>query len=470
MKSIELLLAVASVSLLTAQAQAVDGPVAVASGVVTPGTGKPAGRAARSSARAEIAGTWRAAVRLPGGEAPFALEIRGADADPVAVAHSAGEVVPFSRLELSGAQVVLAFADPGRVIRARLAADGQRMEGTLHDERAGNALPFAATRGAAPRFAPPAAGVALPTAAALAAVPSVSGTWTLKFVDDEAIFDATGELRDQGHGVITGTFLTPAGDYRQLEGTYDQGLLRLSAIDGARALLVHARARKDGTLDGDLWVDDGYHALWTAERRIATTPGATTPGAATPGAGDPFARVRVTHPGRKLRVTMPDLAGRPVSLEDPRFRGKVVVVDIFGTWCSTCADQAPLLVEWHRRYRAQGLEIVGLAFELSGEHEHDRRAVRRFQKRFGIEFPLLLSDAADVSEIDDALPDLSGIEEYPTTILIGRDGTVRYIHSGFAGTGGSHGAQRPALERRIEQLLDEPASRLPRQGARPTDS
>jgi thiol-disulfide isomerase/thioredoxin len=138
-----------------------------------------------------------------------------------------------------------------------------------------------------------------------------------------------------------------------------------------------------------------------------------------------------------------------------------VLVDILGTWCSTCQTQAPLLVEWHRRYRARGLEIVGLAFELSGEPEHDRRAVRQFQKRFGIEFPLLLSDAADTSEIVEDLPDLSGLEEYPTTILIGRDATVRYIHSGFAApaAGASHAAQRATLERLIEQLLAEPARR-----------
>jgi thiol-disulfide isomerase/thioredoxin len=391
-------------------------------------------------------------VRLPGGEAPFLLDIRGVDADPVAVARNAGETVAFSRLEISGSEIVLAFADSRRVIRARLAPDGRRMEGALHDERAGSTdgLALVATRGSAPRFAPLGADVALPKATARAAVPSAAGTWAVTFVDDDSIYSGAAELSDQGNGVITGTFLTPAGDYRHLEGTYEKGLLRLSAVDGARVVLFHARARKDGALDGDVWVDGGYHAVWTAERRAAGAQGA---------ARDPFAKVQVTNAERKLRVTMPDLAGRMVSLDEPRFRGKVVMVDIFGTWCSTCQTQAPLLVEWHRRYRARGLEIVGLAFELSGEPEHDRRAVRQFQTRFDIEFPLLLSDAADASEIGEALPDLSGIEEYPTTILIGRDGTVRYIHSGFVGpgAGASHAAQRATLERLIEQLLDEPA-------------
>jgi thiol-disulfide isomerase/thioredoxin len=418
------LLSVASMCLLVPRTEAVEGPTAVA-------------------------GTWRATVRLPGGEAPFLLEIRGVGADPVAVAHGAGQTVVFSRLAIVGSQIELAFADARKVIRARLTADGQRMEGTLHDERAGSAarVEFVATRGSGPRFAPLGADADVPGSTARAAVPSAAGTWAMSFVDDESTYGGVAELADRG-GVITGRFLTPAGDHRRLEGTYEKGVLRLSAVDGARVVLVHARARKDGGLDGDVWVDDGYHAVWTAERPAAR-------GAAR----DPLDRVQVTNAERKLRVTLPDLAGRAVSLEDARFRGKVVLVDILGTWCSSCQVQAPLLVEWHRRYRARGLEVVGLAFELSGDPEHDRRAVRQFQKHFGIEFPLLLSDAADTSEIAEDLPDLSGLEEYPTTILIGRDGTVRYIHSGFAGpeAGASHAAQRETFERLIEQLLDEPA-------------
>jgi hypothetical protein len=155
------LLAVACTCLLVPRAEAVDGPVA-------------------------IAGTWRATVRLPGGEAPFLLEIRGVGADPVAVAHGAGQTAAFSRLEISGSQIELAFADPRKVIRARLTADGQRMEGALHDERAGSAagLEVVATRGSGPRFAPLGAGVALPGVTALAAVPSAAGTWAVTFVDD----------------------------------------------------------------------------------------------------------------------------------------------------------------------------------------------------------------------------------------------------------------------------------------------
>lgn len=434
--------------------------MAVASACIFAGQASNAGEsaAARVTAQApaarahtRVVGAWRAVVRLPGGDAPFLLDIAGPEAAPVAVARNAGEKVSFSLLEVNGAQVVLGFAYSDAVIRARLAPDGKRMEGWLYQRRADKSrLPFVATRGPAPRFEPittTATGAALPDLAARAAVPSVAGTWSVALENEERGYNGIVELTDRGNGVVTGALLTPNGDLRALEGSFEHGILRMSMVDEARVCLLHARVRKDGTLEGDVWVNTNHHAVWSAERSKAQDA-----------LFDPFAEVQVLNPERKLRLSLPDLAGQQVSLDDARFAGKVVIVDIFGTWCPSCADQAPLLVDWHRRYGGRGLEIVGVSFELSGDPAHDRRVVRRFQERFGIQFPLLLSGAEDASEVADALPDLSAIKAYPTTILIGRDGTVRHIHSGFVGAGAGRHAeqQRAAFEQRIEALLAEP--------------
>lgn len=444
MRPIDAFLAILSACLIAGQPRAVHTSQAAAS----PSASTPS----RPEVDARVEGTWRAAVRLPGGEAPFHLEILGAGAEPAAVVRNADETVPLSTLEVSGSEIVLRFAHYDTAIRARVSADGQHMQGTLYDERAPGerGLAFAATRGVAPRFLPVRGDKVQPAPEARAAVPTVAGTWAVTFVDRDGEFRAVGEFADRGNGVVTGTFVTPTGDHRYLEGTYEHGLLRMSAMDGSRAVLVRAHARSDGALRGDLWLGASYAANWTATRRDD---------AATDFLPDPFDEVQLTSASRKLRVKLPDLDGNLVSLDDARFAGKVVIVDIFGTWCPNCIDQAPFLVEWHRRYQARGLEIVGLAFELSGDPEHDRRAVRRFQERFGIDFPLLISDAADPSEVGEVLPDLSAIKAYPTTVFIGRDGKVRRIHSGFAGPGAGrhHAQQRAELEALIEKLLDEPA-------------
>jgi thiol-disulfide isomerase/thioredoxin len=86
-------------------------------------------------------------------------------------------------------------------------------------------------------------------------------------------------------------------------------------------------------------------------------------------------------PTAPFRFAFPDLNGRMVSERDPRFRGKVVMVDVFGTWCPTCHDSAPELVRLYRKYHGRGLEIVGLAYEVTGDTAVDARQVRRSEFR-----------------------------------------------------------------------------------------
>ena len=148
-----------------------------------------------------------------------------------------------------------------------------------------------------------------------------------------------------------------------------------------------------------------------------------------------------------------------MSLADDRFRGKVVLVNIFGSWCPNCNDKAPVLAGWYQRFRDQGLEIVGLAYEFTGDPERDRRQVRRFAERHGIEFPLLLAGLSDKRQAAATLPDLSAVVAFPTTVFIGRDGLVRRIYTGFAGpgTGEHHERLVRKLERLIVELLAEPS-------------
>ncbi|MDY7096483.1 MAG: TlpA disulfide reductase family protein [Acidobacteriota bacterium] len=155
----------------------------------------------------------------------------------------------------------------------------------------------------------------------------------------------------------------------------------------------------------------------------------------------------------------PNLDGEEVSIHDPRFDGKVVVVNIFGSWCPNCNDEAPLLAKWHERYRDQGFEIIGLAYELTGDEERDARQVRRFADRYNLEYPLLLAGISDKSEASKTLPALSSILAFPTTVILDRSGTVRSIHSGFSGPGTGEHYERlvEKMEGLIEELLEEPA-------------
>ena len=324
-------------------------------------------------------------------------------------------------------------------IRAEVAQDGNVMNGvwtrTVPSRTA--RMAFHATRGDQPRFRP---------VASSGTVATVDGIWKAQFVDSDGTSPARGEFhQDPGSTRVTGTFLTPSGDDRYLDGSFEGGVLRLSTFDGAHAFLFQAKSAADGKLSGDYWQRDSYHATWTASR--TDDLGATIP--------DGWKDVGLTNSEGRFRFRFPDLDGHPVSLTDDRFRGKVVMVNIFGSWCPNCNDEAPLLAAWDRKYRARGLEIVGLAYEFTPDEARSREMVRRFAKRYGIDYTLLIAGVSDKAKAAATLPDITKVIAYPTTLFVGRDGKVKKIYSGFAGPGtGRHAAElQSEIESVIETLL-----------------
>jgi len=406
---------------------------------------------ARSGGAPSAAGTWRAVLESPGGELPFGLRIEevaeaGKTVRLTAVALNGDEVLPFETARADGDRVLLRFDHYDSEIAARLSPDGGTMIGTWVKQagRDRPSMPFHATRGAAPRFTPDAASAgAAPAAGPDSITGTITGTWEAAFTDDEGTSPAVGEFRLEGERLL-GTFLTPTGDYRFLEGDYRGGRLRLSCFDGGHAFLFHAALDATGALKGDFWSRGSYHATWTAHR--ATGPTALP---------DPFVVTTLKNPTGHLAFAFPDLDGRTVSLADERFKGKVVLVDVFGSWCPNCNDEAPVLAEMYRLYHDRGLEIVGLAYEMTGDPSRDAVYVRKYAERHGIAWPLLLAGTSDKAEASLTLPDLSGVLAFPTLIFIGRDGKVAAIHTGFEGPGtGRHFDDlKSRFTTQIERLL-----------------
>lgn len=406
-------------------------------------------------------GPWRAVLASPGGELPFTIVFAAPGASPPAVAVNGPERVPFSSVVVDdgddGRTVTLGIEWFDSAITATLAPDGASMRGawtkTIPDGV--STLPFEATRGDPRRFSSLAPDSSDSSDSSDASDADVAGGWAVTFTDEGGAEPARATFAVDGRAV-TGTFQTPTGDYRYLAGDVRGDRLRLSCFDGGHAFLFDARLGADGRLVGDFWSRDSYHATWTATRvdEEAAEKSADESDGVLP---DPWELVSLTDPGGRFRFAFDDLEGRLVRHDDARFRGEVVVVNLFGSWCPNCHDEAPLLAEWQRRYGARGLALVGLAFEFSGDVARDREMVRRYARRHGIDYPLLLAGTSDKRRAAERVPDLSRIVAYPTTIFIGRDGLVRKIHSGYSGpaTGEEHAALVAEFEALLERLLSE---------------
>ena len=129
-----------------------------------------------------------------------------------------------------------------------------------------------------------------------------------------------------------------------------------------------------------------------------------------------------------------------------------------GSWCPNCHDEAEFLMDLYRRYRAQGLEIIGLGFEYTGEIERDRELLRAFAKRHGITYPMLLAGTTEDGEVLRKLPQLASFAAYPAALYLGRDHKVRAIHAGFAGPANpeEHRKLKAEIESLVKSMLAKP--------------
>lgn len=132
--------------------------------------------------------------------------------------------------------------------------------------------------------------------------------------------------------------------------------------------------------------------------------------------------------------TLPDLQGTPISLS--QYRGHVVLLDFWATWCGPCRQTIPDLKYLYETHRNEGLDILGVALERQGLQN-----LTTFVEQNKIPYTVLVGDASVVSSY-------GNIRSIPTTFLIGRDGTIRNRMIGVQ--------PRAVLEQAITALLAEP--------------
>lgn len=269
------------------------------------------------------------------------------------------------------------------------------------------------------------------------------GRWSVSFKDssDKAIAVIQQNPNDNS---VNATFLTTTGDYRYLYGGVVGGEMTLSCFDGAHAFLFKMHLTKD-RLKGVFHSGDWYQVSWEA----VLDPSAELP--------DAFQQTRWTNQVPLASLRFPDLTGEMKSLADPEYSGECRIIELFGSWCPNCHDAGQYLSELDEKYGDQGLSILGLAFELTGEFKSDAEQVKRFAKRNKTKYPLLIAGTADKQNATRQFKLLDQVRSFPTMIFLDRSGQVKAIYTGFSGpaTGQAHQELRRRFEAIIEKTLSQ---------------
>ena len=381
---------------------------------------------AHATAATSIDGLWAGKLTVNKNVIPFQMEFAGKGAGLKAWFFNGDDKIISTSGNETGTAITARFAQYNSVLDLTL-SDGA-LDGKY--TRDGRTYPVHAVPYTAPT--PPAG-----------PVPDISGNWVIETGSATSKGEHAWNLVVRQKGAdVSGAILRVDGDTGALTGRYEDGHFTLSHFSGARPALFVLTPGKDGSLDV---VQNGGAPLMAVRAEVAKQKGL-------PGPDDPMQHTRLRNPNEPLHFSFPDLSGHIVSDTDPRFKGKVVIVSIGGSWCPNCHDEAPLLVDLYRKYKSQGLEIVELSFEEEDQLK-DPVQLRAFIKNYGIQYPVLI--AGQPSQEAEKVPQAVDLNTFPATFFIGRDGLVKSIHAGYAGkaTGALHEELVSEINATLAKLL-----------------
>lgn len=247
-----------------------------------------------------------------------------------------------------------------------------------------------------------------------------SGKWETIFTNSEGDQQSGIGLFEARDTSFTGTILTSTGDYRYLDGYALQDTMFLYSFDGDH-LYKFRGVKSADTIQGEFWSGKtGYKTFKAIKNEKIELP-------------DAYSLTNLKKGFDKIDFSFKDLQGNMVSLKDPRYQNKVVLVQILGTWCPNCMDETRFLADWYRKNKHRGVEIVGLAYERKPDFTYAKARVQKMKEIMGVDYEVLIAGVSTTESASESLPMLNKIISFPTSIVIDKTGTVRKIHTGFNG-------------------------------------
>ncbi len=360
--------------------------------------------------------TWRVVVeRKDGKQVPFQLEQREEDGKTILYVINAAEKIRITNVAKNGDSLFFSIPPFESSFRIKMLTNGDisgtYIKGTARATQYWRLYGYANNRH---RF----------NAGKSDAKNDISGRWDMTITRTNGTLRKAVGIFEQKGNKLTGSVLTPSADNRYLDGIVTGDSLMLSGFDGDNIHLYEAKIDNDHSISGGVFYN-GYSGreTWIAVKNDSV---------ALPGA---VASTHLRKGYTKLNFTFNDLQGQPVSINDKKYKNKVVVVQILGTWCANCLDETKFLVDYYNHNRPKDVEIIALAYELTTDLNRSKKSLARFQKLLHVPYPILITGVAagDDQKTEKTLPRLTPIRSFPTSIFIDKKGNVRDIHTNFYG-------------------------------------
>ena len=353
-------------------------------------------------------GFWRGEINVQENQLPFIFEVNKEQGEFKINLHDGSNIIELDEVLVKNDSVFFTMHIFDIDIKAKI--NENTLEGTYNKNYADDyVLPFKATYNVKNRVNQK------------STTSNFDGKWSMKFKNNDGTEDEAVGVFKTVNNQFQGTILTPTGDYRFLEGYAEDDNFTLYAFDGNHAFVFKGTKNTEDIVNGTFWSGKTFNQPFTAiKNENASLPDAN--------------KLTYLKEGYdKIEFSFPNLEGNLVSLDDPKYKDKVLILQIFGTWCPNCMDETKFYADWYDKNKDRGVEIIGLAYEVKDDFEYAKKRVQKMKDTYNVGYDYLIAGTSNKSDASKTLPMLNHIMSFPTSIIIDKKGEIRSIHTGFSG-------------------------------------
>lgn len=379
-------------------------------------------------------GIWRGVLTLDKKnqvELPFTFNVFYADGQPTITIFNAEETIVVDEITQKGDSLFIKMPVFDSEFRLRLFPGIMQGNWINHSRKDNNVIQFDATFGRMHRFN----GASLVRS-------HFEGKWETTFGAGTPDSSKAIGLFKQKMQKVTGTFLTESGDYRYLEGIADGTKLYLSCFDGSHAFLFVGNIDANDIVTGTFYSGAHWKEKWVAKKNENFE------------LRDPYS-ITKTVKKEPLEFSYMNLEGKKVSLADERYKDKVVIVQIMGSWCPNCMDETAYLAQIYNKYKDKGVEIIALAYEKTPDFEKAKANVGRLKSKYSAQYEFLITGLSGAANASKSLPWLSSVSAFPTTLYLNKKHEIAKVYTGYNGpaTGNAYLKMKESTESLINELI-----------------
>jgi thiol-disulfide isomerase/thioredoxin len=374
-----------------------------------------------------LKGQWQGLLNYEETDVPFTFEISYENESPFITLINGEERIELRNVKIEGDSIFIPMNPFDAEIRAQF--NDHEMNGVWKKGYKKSGVPFKANYGV-PRYSP-------------------SGNSDLKLLkklsinfnpEDRQSYPAVG-LFDQQNNKVTGTILTDVGDFRYFEGVIENDSIKMSSFDGAHGFLM-VGSYIDGKWSGDFYFESGYKEAWEGVYNENAE------------LVNPFQEV---ESGQRPYFDILSAGDPDQHIDLDKYFEKVLIIQLFGTWCPNSFDETRYLVDWYAHHKNEELEILAVSFETNFSIDYGHKRIKAYKNEMQVPYDMVLGGPLNKGQAALAFPFIEKINAFPTLMILDKNGFVRYTHSYFNGpaTGEYYSAFDQEFNRIIDALLDE---------------